>query len=279
MKQIIIFCDGGLGNRMNCLIGGLLLAKKTNRTPIINWPSNTWCGSSFDKLFSNTEYKIFDKDINNMFLENINNMFLIHVNQTKLNLPKTCNSKTTQLHDIQRLEDDTIVYYHNSIPNYFSLDEILVQLNELKVHPYILSEVSLFCTQYNINKNTIGIHLRRTDAVSLPTTDQVLKLANENKHYNFYICSDDPNTESILTKNDNIVSYPKTEYVEKYSEGEWNSNIIDNENRRSTYNVNRSEISVIQAFIDLLILSKTNIQFASKSTFVKLALLYNKLTH
>jgi hypothetical protein len=31
MKKIILFCDGGLGNRMNVILGGILLAILYNK--------------------------------------------------------------------------------------------------------------------------------------------------------------------------------------------------------------------------------------------------------
>ena len=43
------------------------------------------------------------------------------------------------------------------------------------------------------------------------------------------------------------------------------------------FNVNRSKESVIEGFIDLLILSRTKIIVESHSTFLKFAKLYNKI--
>ena len=51
-KQNIIFCDGGLANRLNSLIGGLKLAEIIKGEWIICWPINEWCGSALEDLFN-----------------------------------------------------------------------------------------------------------------------------------------------------------------------------------------------------------------------------------
>ena len=88
MKKLIIFCDGGLGNRLGVLIGGILTAKELNREPIICWPENTWCGCSFDDLFC-PQYELIGLDINTLFSQNVNSKFLIHENQTNLSIDST----------------------------------------------------------------------------------------------------------------------------------------------------------------------------------------------
>ena len=55
-KSIYIYCLGGLSNRLNSLITGLIISKKISRQikPIIIWPRVNWCMASI--------YQILDKD-------------------------------------------------------------------------------------------------------------------------------------------------------------------------------------------------------------------------
>jgi hypothetical protein len=98
-----------------------------------------------------------------------------------------------------------------------------------------------------------------------------------NPQTNFFICSDSLETEKKFDILNNVIIYPKNSYVTKLVDGSWNDLTIDNEGRQMKFNVNRSRESVIEGFIDLLILSKTNIVVNSHSSFLKFAKLYNKI--
>ena len=50
-RKIKILCDGGLGNRIAGLLGGLITADRLKLEPLISWPRNNWCGAAFDDLF------------------------------------------------------------------------------------------------------------------------------------------------------------------------------------------------------------------------------------
>ena len=77
-----------------------------------------------------------------------------------------------------------------------------------------------------------------------------------------------------FTQLDNSFSYKKKKYVEKLTnDGEWRDTIVDDEGNEYSFNIERSDESVIDAMIDLLILSKSTIMHTSDSTFLKTALL------
>lgn len=275
MKKLIIFCDGGLGNRLGVIIGGILTAQKLNRTPILCWPENTWCGCSLNDLF-NSEYETINLNINDLFFQNINNKFVIHENQTNFQL----NQYYPNLENINllsKVEDETIIYYHNSIPIYFNQEEILYILNKFKIKSNIKNKIVDFCDRNNISLNTLGIHFRKTDFQSFLNEEETFNYIESNPKINFFICSDSFETEEKFSILNNVIIYPKKHYVEKLQEGSWNELTKDNEGRQFNFNVNRSKESVIEGFIDLLILSKTNIVVESHSTFLKFAKLYKNI--
>jgi hypothetical protein len=275
MKKLIIFCDGGLGNRLGVLIGGILTAQKLDRTPILCWPENTWCGCSFNDLFD-SEYQVINLDINKLFSQHIKDKFIIHENQTNLQLEQYHPSLEI-IDFFKNINDENVIYYHNSIPQYFSQEEVLTILSKFNIKPNIKNNIFEFINKNKIDNNTLGIHFRKTDFQSFLNEEEIFNYINSNSQTNFFICSDSFETEKKFNTLNNVIIYPKNNYVTKLKEGSWNDLTTDNEGRQMNFNINRSKESVIEGFIDLLILSKTNIVIESHSTFLKFAKLYNKI--
>lgn len=275
MKKLIIFCDGGLGNRLGVLIGGILTAKKLNRIPVICWPENTWCGCSFNDIFD-SKYQIINLSINELFSKNINNKFILHENQTNINI-KYYHHTIDTINLLKNNNDTTIIYYHNSIPVYFNDTEVLNTLKEFDINVNIKNKVENFCLEKSIDINTKGIHLRKTDFHHFINEDEIYSHIVATPNIRYFLCSDSLETEEKFNILNNVIINLKNHYVEKFKEGSWNDVIIDNEGRHFNFNVNRTKDSVIEGFIDLLILSKTTIIVETHSTFLKFAKLYNKI--
>jgi hypothetical protein len=271
MRTMIIFSDGGLGNRLNGLVGGLVAAEKLGCTPVICWPVNNWCGCSFEDLFvSNLE--IINKGVNDIFLED-DKIYLTHDNQAAKVLKYKFDHSVESLNVIKEMSQN-IVYYHNKIPEYFSEDEIIKKLKTFKIVFNILSQTKSFCDQHNIGKQIKGVHLRKTDHGRQIDSDQVFLNILKDRKNGYFVCSDDKATEDKFNELKNVLIFPKTSYVEKLVVGEWTTKIKDSEGRIFPYNVDRSKQSVIEAFIDLLILSRTTIIIRNKSSFLGWAKIY-----
>ena len=275
MRTITIFCDGGLGNRMGVLIGGILLAKKIGYTPIICWPENTWCGCSFEDLFESTDFKIINCDINTLFSSNLDKTFLIHENQTKFEL-KNVLSHTKEVYDNLKNSDADLIFYHNQISNYFNEYEVVELIKYLKINSYLLDRVKNFCDARGIDKSVYGVHFRKTDHIIVLDDDTIYDNIRKSQDCRYFVCSDDKSTEDRFRQLKNVITYIKTFYVEKiYESSDWKDYIQDNEGRFFYSNINRTKRSVIEAFIDLLILSRTNIIVNTRSTFLNFSKLYS----
>ena len=95
----------------------------------------------------------------------------------------------------------------------------------------------------------------------------------------FFICSDSFEVETRFMQYPNTFKYDKTSYVEKLVEGNWNATITDSTGTDFPFNVNRNSESVVQAMIDLVILSRsTLIATDFTSTFLQSAKLIQELT-
>lgn len=269
MRTITIFADGGLGNRLGSLVGGLLTAKEINATPIIAWPQNNWCGCSFDSLFEPSPWQISEQTIHDLFVPNSPNIFLIHENQSNNVLEHVWSHKQENIEKLKN-NTDNVIYYHNKVPSYFSEQQIINQLKLLKINSNVLNTVKGFCQHHGIDKNTVGLHLRKTDVAGL-NEEKLYRQVIKQPLQKFFVCSDDSVTEKRFALLPNVSAYPKTHYVEKLILGNWNQAMTDPDGRQTQYNVNRNSQSVVEAFVDLLILSQTTIQYTIKSSFSKFA--------
>jgi hypothetical protein len=274
MKKIIIFCDGGLGNRLGVLIGGIITAKKLNLDYEICWPANSWCGCDFVDLFD-TNKNIINKNINELFLEDSEDVFLIHENQTKSKLKKIYSHSLQTLELLKNCENN-IIYYHNQIPKYYNKSEIINTLSSLKIKKNIIDEVKKFSKEHDI-ENRIGIHIRKTDFLP-KVDDKIIFDGIINSNNLFFVCSDDSETEKNFSNLLNVVIHNKKNYAEKLNPStSWNDKTVDYEGREFYFNIKRNSESVIEAFIDMLILSRTKIHNNTMSTFLTFANHYSNL--
>ena len=275
VNEIIIFCDGGLGNRLCTLVGGLLVSELINFNPIICWPENSWCGCSFSDLFL-PEYKIIDNNINEIFSKNLDNVFIIHENQTKFN-PNLIFKHTKNDYELASKLNKTIIYYHNKISDMFDEQNVLNKLSQLTVQKSLLDNIKTFIKNNSINKSTQGVHLRKTDSLYNIDDNYIYNLIKDRPNEKYFLCSDDKNTEDFFNQLDNVIINSKLSYVEKFKDGGWNDWTVDNEGRTFNFNVKRSKQSVIEAFQDMIILSRTNIVQNSNSTFLLFANKFSKI--
>ena len=277
VKTLNIYCDGGFGNRFNALTVGLLIAKVGNFKPVIFWPSTNWCRSLFKNIFKN-DYNVINCNLNYFQKNSKDYEFIMHSNSA--NLP--CQIKhPNYFNSIQNIADyynqsnkQKFVYNNDTIPDYCSNNDLKQIVKDIKFTDKIVDKVNQFTK--NINDEFIGIHLRNTDFHDNEKRkfDQIESLVKINPGINYFICSDDEKLEERFTKNDNAFAYPKTKYVEKLTDdGGWRDAVVDNEGNEYSFNIERSDQSVIEAMIDLLILSKSTIMNTSESTFLKTALL------
>jgi len=277
MKILNIYCDGGFGNRFNSLVVGLLVAEVGNFKPVIFWPSTNWCRSLFKNIFKN-DYVNNNQNLSYFKNNYKDHLFVMHTNSENLSCivkhPNSFNSIQEIVDYFNQSNKQKFVYNNSIIPNYCSNFDLKKIIKNLKFTDSITSKVDKFVK--NFNGKFTGIHLRNTDFHDNEKIkfDQIESVVKNNSNINYFICSDDKELEERFTKNDNAFSYPKTKYVEKLTnDGEWRDTVVDSEGKEYSFNVERSDESVIDAMVDLLILSKSTIMNTSESTFLKTALL------
>lgn len=284
MRKLIINSDGGLFNRMGSIIGGLVTAEELGISSIeILWPLTQYCDCKFEKLFDTNFNVIYDK--NKVFNDSSKFIFLTHYRWKNSNFSHVFDQNLESIKIIKSMKQN-ILYNHNYLPEYFNDDQVIKKLKSIKINENILKTAYNFYKSKNMDKSVIGIHLRRTDSnYSEEDTKMKLDFVKKNQDKRFFICSDDPNAENLFKEYKNVIIFPKTKYVEKIEKDKDWYGFKDRSRNNNYYNIFRSEESVIQGCIDLLILSQTNLEFLESisetrrpgSTYLLFAFLYNNI--
>lgn len=279
MKKLFIYCDGGFGNRFNALIVGLALSRHLKYEPIILWPSTNWCRSTFNSLFE-SDYKIIEEHLK-YFGSDVNAYeFIMHGNflnfPTNVKHPNSLGSFDNLINFCKNTTKENIVYNNDSIPKYISPSELSLSIKELPFKKEIIDKVESFIKSNNLDSEFFGVHLRNTDFYEAHKAnfDSLYQTIVENPDKKYFVCSDDKDLETRFSKLDNVFVYQKETYVEKLNDdGDWRSTIVDEYGIQQPFNIERSDSSVIEAMVDLIILSKSNIMKTSDSSFLNTAFL------
>lgn len=274
-KTIFILCDHGLGNRIGGLISGLKAAEITGARPILCWPIDNWCQAKFQDLFSYS-IEIADDNFSLKLVDQIQHQKMPYFFVAGLNDDLTyANFFEHSLESLQKVHSESkkFVYATAKIPkSYIGKNHITDILSKLKINPTILNRVKSFCHSNKIDRDTIGLHIRKTDTGNMADEEFIFSYVSKEKNKTFFLCSDSKETENRFLQLPNVVVYPKNSEVKKLSPDEqWRQQITDDCGRNYLFNVNREKQQIIDAFIDMLILSRTTINRQSKSTFRAIA--------
>ena len=275
-REIHLYCDGGFGNRFNTLVSGLLLAKAAGLKPIVVWPRNNWCGASFAELLAN-DYKVIERELIHYAPDKELFHFFMTEDHLGLGVPNRSPLQTQTLDEVVDYlnADPRDVYYHSPlIPQFLDQVQVSEQVRVLKFNAEIVAEADRFMRKHKL-KEFFGVQIRKTDFGSNGADDSNLfELIRNAAHKKFFVCSDDKDVEQRFGALPNVAIYAKRAHVEKLvEEGGWNSVTSDHSGRAYACNVNRSAISVIDAVVDLLILSHSQPVQTSNSTFLQTAIL------
>lgn len=270
MKTINIHCDGGFGNRFNALVTGLFLAARHNLRPMILWPLNNQVGARFDEIFD-TNLSHVTENVKNL-AKSISTTNILHGPYINPDRPWTdIHSNLFTIDNVIQSSQQDLIVTTDSIPSYVDIESIknnVIPLVSFKSHT--LDRVN----QVLLKRPNVfyGIHLRKTDFGIYRDENEVANIIDNHKDKLFFVCSDDKAAEDYFSTRTNVFCHTKQHYVEKLVEGGWNTEYIDVYGHRWPFNVNRNSACVLEGIVDLLILSKSDLQFSTGvSTFLHTA--------
>ena len=279
--RLIIFCDSGIGNRINALLSGLAVARHFKLDYQVHWPVNDWCAAAFEDIFSHPEPTslLSLKDLRGQLGEAV---MLLHDDVASQTL--ACDFASAYAYasfeDFEHKalsQSRTVFFFPALMPDWVPMRAIHGVLRSLEFSELIRHEAMGFM-QDVIRGPFHGIHLRRTD-LNVGLTDlEVQQLVMQHKDARFYVCSDDPIAEALACAHPHVHSRPKKHRVEKRVAGEWTQTCADDDGRVYNGNILRGKESVIEATIDMLILAQSQIVGFSGSTFQRMARLIGEVS-
>ena len=271
MKKLYILCDHGLGNRLGSLVGGLKTAELLNYQPIVCWPINNWCQAEFHELFRSA-IELESNEFSTMLVNQIHDLglpffFISQITEGTISKNYFENSLPA-VEEIRKLNSDAL-FSCAKLPKSYVRDpeDISKYLKFLGIAESIKRTVEKFATENSIDKTVRGVHIRKTDSKNQIDENIVFENMKNSPQQRYFICSDDKSIEDKFITLSNVIIFPKSTYVEKLQDGQWRDCVTDSAGRNIIFNMNRPKQAMIEAFVDMLILSKTSIDRMSKSTF------------
>lgn len=272
----IAFCDGGLSNRLNSLIFCLILKEKYGHAWEIGWPKNNWCGAAFGKLFE-SELIVREEPLDYYRSQEYDYTPVLHENQCDFTPERIIFQSS--LFDYTGYETilnthANVLYCHNLLPGFVGPDDWALGLRQLGINCQVRILAENFCRDHHIDGSVLGLHIRKTDFWEEVDDQGLFKLVVNNPN-RFFVCSDDPDVNRRFSELPNCAVFEKQHFPRKLlDDGNWNTWTTDAEGRRFPFNITRPEDSIIEALVDLLILSRTTLVSTSRSTFLNMAIIF-----
>lgn len=280
MQHFYCLCDGGLGNRLNSLVSGMIIWKKASFGSkfVILWPLNRYCDAEIKDVIDMTKLgTYFDNDTD--VILRVTDEIQMNCNHVLAHDRKGFNGKFTNLLKIislrkftnfQDLANGEIMFTTPLIPFCVKYKEVREIKQYLKPAPQIIDK--LLALGNKVNKRSIALHLRGTDyGFSHRYFTFWYYLIKFLPLLKFHIFTDDKSIIDRFSKQKNTVFFNHTVLPEKYnSDASWTEMLLDE------YNISRSKSAVTDGFIEMLFLAEMFKIITSRSTFLYNAFYFSK---
>jgi hypothetical protein len=258
-KTIINYASGGLGNILLPLCSSKVISKKTGRKLIACWEPTFACMATFKDLIDEDVEVITKNDL--LLLSDVKiyapYLSAIHADGDlfkNTSLTQLSNKFLTLPVDHLNLNDveENIIVYHNNIFPTLDTKEVIEEFRNLKWNSKLTSQINELSKELNIDKSVCGVHARATDfneGIGV-YADVINTIIRTNPDARIFLCSDSEEWEVQL-----CAMFPKNVFIRKKK-----ASVVKNNENLGTWsnNIFRSEDSVMEAVIDIHLLSKTN---------------------
>ncbi|NBP57393.1 hypothetical protein EBU71_12830 [bacterium] len=280
MSKVYIYCDGGFGNRYHSLVSGLFLAKACERDPIVIWPINNYNEASFKDIFETDLLECTDfsgKD----WIEKRNPLNIVAWNPWHADVDEqhNCMGIYSPIDSfLKSKQDKDVFFYGGRLCPWVYINALPAIIDTIPFQKSLQDKAQTFIKENFGDENFNGLHVRKTDHPYPLEEDKAIEQINASD-IKCFVCSDDPATEKkFIEACPNVRVYPKNSYVEMLiPNGNWGFPVRDSTGHSFPYNVKRGSESVLEAMVDLMILSRSNIiNTDHRSTFIRTAILISK---
>ncbi len=269
---LLAFCDGGFANRVNSLVGGLVLAKKLGLKCRVLWPQNNRCGAAFGELFE-MDLPVDEVRLQDLVPHQAKLQLWLHENDVGFSDPVAALRRHPGLDTVKAMLGDdrrAVLYCENAILPWLDDADVDAALLSLRLREDIVASARQIIGRHG-KAGYVGIHLRATDFTSPPPTEAMIGAVQAQSTTRFFVCSDDAAIEDRFARYPNVFVHAKSAYVEKRSEGPWRGATTDSDGLPYSGNIERTGPSVVQAVVDLLLLAGSRPLKTSNSSFLALA--------
>lgn len=276
-RALYIYCDGGFANRVNSLLGGLVLAERLGRTATVLWPRNNRCGAGFGDVLA-LDLPVQEWRLQDLVPQQESLQLWLHENDVGFTAPVTALRRLTapQAQALMDAADERpILYAENTVLAWLPDADVARAVRRLRFHPALVRAAQdVLARQLKaVPAAYAGIHLRGTDFTQPAPVAPMLQLVRDRREIRFFVCSDEPAIEATFASEPNVFTQPKseTETVRKLVDGPWRCAVSDSDGLPYGSNIDRGADSVRQAVVDLLLLAGSTPVKTSASTFLALA--------
>lgn len=275
-RGFVIFCDGGLANRINSLIGGLVLAERLGRRPQVVWPRNNRCGAAFGEVLA-LDLPVHEQPLQALVPHAAGLQLWLHENDVGFAGPVAALRRLDAAGAqalLAQADERPILYAENTVLAWLPDADVARAVRRLRFAPELVERSRGLIARGAPGHPPAyaGIHLRGTDFTQPPPTEMMLGLVRAKREIRFFICSDDPALEARFAAEPNVFAHAKTETVRKRVDGPWRCAVTDSDGLPYTSNIERGAEAVRQAVVDLLLLAGSTPVETSASTFLALAI-------
>lgn len=210
MRTLYVQPLGGLCNRMRVIVGAASLAKKLDQEMVVIWTRDATLNASFSELFEPIPYKVIDTRLSSFSQRT--RMFCLKRLYGYNVLDDSWISSHARGRDFDEWKDNVIdkpLYINSNLDILLDGDYCIYHVKEL-----LLREWNDIC----IDKNTIGVHIRRSDNVNAvkysPTSLFIEKVCEEiafKPDTTIYLATDDVKEELAFVEHfgDRVKIYKK----------------------------------------------------------------------
>lgn len=251
--MIYIDCTSGLGNKLLRIIGGIYTAQRLGHSFKLFWPRMGDCDIDYNDLFdSNFSFITKEEYLSHKHAILKKEYFFVKRNSIFY---------TVDCLDMIKHDDSVVIAYRsNTLPPQITDNDIFNIMLKCKIKPFILKKAINFINKHKINTERVGLSVRLGDMYQEKTIQNAISILTTNLNKKFFVSSDDKEFIDSISNFKNVIVYKCSVYPETYSRDYFLKHFpqFDIVNK-TPYVPYRSDKSVIESFVKLLILSQTTV--------------------
>lgn len=273
MQKFYCLCDGGLGNRLNSLVSGLIVWKKDfyDTEFIVLWPINRYCGAHIESLLDlhKVEKFVGHKLVTQLDLSAMRTRkdYIILAHDKKGfegSFTNILSINGISRERLQKKDGGTqhFIFSTPLLPFFIKFKDAIIASDLIEPSSIVNQQVQKM--KSNLGSKRIALHLRGTDyGFSTLYFDVFFNTIRLFSLLKFQIFTDDKCLIDRFSILRNAEFFDPSALPEKYDP---NSNWSHRTSQ--DYNINRNEMSVINGFSELLVLASLPKIITSRSTFL-----------